>query len=444
MRPYLNKLERHIIEYLPLEEIHPDPRNPRKHETRHIKALAKSIAEFNFNVPVLIDDSGQLVAGHARYEAAKLLGIAEIAAIRLRHLDEPRRRAFMVADNRLHDLSSWNRENLASILLELSELDLDFDIELTGFSVAEIDLMVPTEQDDPADEPEVEAGPLITVAGDRWLLGAHQLICASALEQISYRAIMANELADVIVTDPPYNVPMQGHVAGLGKVKHPAFVQCNGEMSVEEFIAFLHAAMELSAAHSRDGSLHFWAMDWRHLLELYSAARPVYDEQINLCVWAKTSAGMGSFYRSQHELYGVWRKGKATHRNNVQLGRFGRSRSNLWTYPGANTFGRASDEGNLLAVHPTVKPVALIQDILLDCTKRGDLVLDPFLGSGSTIIAAEKIGRRARGCELDPKYVDAIIRRWQRWTGERARRSDGALFNDLEGAAIEESETAKL
>jgi DNA modification methylase len=436
-------VERHIIEYLPLDQIRPDPRNPRKHEKRHIKALAKSIAEFNFNVPVLIDDSGQLVAGHARYEAALLLGLSVIAVIRLRHLDEARRRAFMVADNRLHDLSSWNHTNLASILLELSEADLDFDIELTGFSIAEIDLMQVTDEDDPTDEPEVETGPAVAVLGDRWLLGEHQLLCASALEQASYAALMANDLADVIVTDPPYNVPMEGHVTGLGKVKHEAFVQCNGEMSEDEFIAFLRAAMGHAAACTRDGSLHFWAMDWRHLFELYSAARGVYDEQINLCVWAKTSPGMGSFYRSQHELYGVWRKGKVTHRNNVQLGRFGRSRSNLWTYPGANSFSRTSEEGNLLALHPTVKPVALIQDILLDCTKRGDLVLDPFLGSGSTIMAAQKVGRRARGFELSPSYVDTTIRRWQRWTGERAQRSDGALFNDLEAAMVEQAAAAR-
>jgi hypothetical protein len=193
--------------------------------------------------------------------------------------------------------------------------------------------------------------------------------------------------------------------------------------------------MRNAAEFSRDGSLHYWAMDWRHLHELGIAARAVYDEQVNLCVWTKRSAGMGSFYRSQHELFGVWRKGKVRHRNNVQLGRFGRSRTNVWSYPGASSFGPTRDEGNLLALHPTVKPVALIADILLDCTKRGDIVLDMFMGSGSTIIAAEKLGRKARGLEFDPLYIDTIIRRWQRWTGEKARRLDGALFDNLEAAA---------
>src|SRR5439155_7004843 len=189
-----------------------------------------------------------------------------------------------------------------------------------------------------------------------------------------------------------------------------------------------------------DGSLHYWAMDWRHQYELSVAARSVYDEHVNLCVWAKTAAGMGSLYRSQHELFAVWRKGKARHRNNVELGRFGRSRSNVWSYPGANSFGRASDEGNLLALHPTVKPVALIADAILDSTKRGDIVLDPFLGSGSTLIAAEKVGRRCRGIELDPAYVDTIIRRWQRWSGGLARRrSDGRLFDNIEAEAAEQA-----
>lgn len=437
MKRQLHHVERHIIEYLPLDQIRSDPRNPRAHQDRHIKSLAKSIAEFNFNVPVLVDDSGQIVAGQARYEAAKLLCMPVIAVIRLRHLDEPRRRAFMIADNRLHDLSTWNRENLSSILLELADADLDFDIELTGFSVAEIDLMQVFDESDPDNEPQLEHGPPVSVLGDLWELGQHRVLCASALVQASYAALMADELADVIITDPPYNVPMGGHVTGLGKVKHQPFPEANGEKSETEFTDFLQKAMGFAAASSRDGSLHYWAMDWRHLFELYSAARATYDEQVNLCVWGKTSPAMGSLYRSQHELFGVWRKGKTTHRNNVQLGRFGRSRSNLWTYPGANSFSRASDEGNLLELHPTVKPLALIQDIILDCTKRGDLVLDPFLGSGTAIIAAEKIGRRARGCELHPPYVDTIIRRWQRWTGERARRSDGALFNDLEAAASE-------
>ena len=425
----------HVIEYWPLGRITPNPRNPRTHRTRHIKALAKSIAEFGFNVPILVDENRKIVAGHGRYEAAKLLGMTEVPIICVRHLSEHQLSALMVADNRLHDLSSWNRDNLASILLELSEADLNFDVEVTGFSVGEIDLMLMPEEETSRDDDMPTAGPAVTTVGDLWLLGEHKLLCADALRLSSYRELMPDETADVVVTDPPYNVPMEGHVSGLGKTSHRPFVQANGEMSSAQFAGFLESAMRNAAEVSRDGSLHYWAMDWRHLPELHAAAGKVYDEQINLCVWSKQTAGMGSFYRSQHELFGVWRKGRLRHRNNVQLGRFGRSRTNVWSYPSANSFSRASDEGNLLALHPTVKPVALVADILLDSTKRGDIVLDPFMGSGSTMIAAEKIGRRARGLELDPLYVDTIIRRWQHWSGEQARRDDGALFDDLAGVA---------
>jgi DNA modification methylase len=424
-------LPMHIVENVPIDQIRPDPRNPRNHRDRHVKALAKCIAEFGFNVPVLIDDNGQLIAGHGRYAAALLLGLAAIPAIRLKHLNEQQRQAFMIADNRLHDLSSWNRTNLATILLELAESDLDFDIEVPGFSVGEIDLMVMTAEDEAAarDAELPEAGPAIAVVGDTWTLGNHRVHWGDALLRASYQTLMGDVRADVVSTDSPYNVPMAGHVSGL--------VQCSGELSEDEFTGFQRSAMRHSAEFLRDGSLHYWAMDWRHQFELISAARSVYDEQINLCVWTKSSGcGMGSFYRSQHELFGVWRKGRTRHRNNVQLGRFGRTRTNVWIYPGANSFSRASDEGDLLALHPTVKPMALVVDIILDCTQRGDIVLDPFLGSGSTIIAAEKVGRRAYGLELDPLYVDTIIRRGQRWTGERACRADGARFDDLEAAAL--------
>lgn len=282
-----------------------------------------------------------------------------------------------------------------------------------------------------------DPGPAVCSLGDRWELGPHIVVCGSALDAATYPLLMAGEKADVVASDPPFNVPILGHVSGLGKVKHREFAQAVGELSESEFIAFLERSFRNAAEGSRDGSLHYWAMDWRHLHELITAARAVYDEQVNLCVWAKSNAGMGSFYRSQHELFSVWRRGKVRHTNNVELGRFGRSRSNIWSYPGANSFGRGSDEGNLPALHPTVKPVALMADLILDSTKRGDLALDPFLGSGSTLIAAHKVGRRCRGIELDPAYVDTIIRRWQRWSGEQARRSDGAIFDDVARAAEE-------
>lgn len=430
------------IEYLPLAEIRPDPSNPRLHGKRHVRQIAKSIEAFGFNAPILIDDERQIVGGHGRYAAAILLGLPRAPTICLGHLSSQQRRAYMVADNRLGDLSKWDGKALAGIMLELAEADLSFDIEAAGFSVGEIDLMVAAAQGDAGDtDDEIpDPGPIISQFGDIWDLGEHAILAGSALEEASYLAIMSEEEADVVFSDPPYNVPIHGHVSGLGKIQHREFAQAVGEMTEEEFIRFLMTALALAKRFSRDGSLHYWAMDWRHQHELSVAARSVYDEQINLCVWAKTAAGMGSLYRSQHELFAVWRKGKTRHRNNVELGRFGRSRSNVWSYPGANSFGRRSDEGNLLALHPTVKPVALVADAILDSTCRGDIVLDPFLGSGSTLIAAEKVGRRCRGIELDPAYVDTIIRRWQRWSGGLARRrSDGRLFDNLEAEAVEQA-----
>jgi len=423
------------IRYQHPDALRPDPRNPRVHGKRHIKQLAGSMAAFGFNIPIAVDEDNQVIAGHGRLAAAKLLKLTSVPTICLSHLDEQARLAYLVADNRLNDLSSWNSDGLAGIMVELSDAELSFDLNAVGFSVAEIDLMaaMPVERDkDDALPPE---GPTVAQAGEIYELGDHVVICASALDPEVYRRLMGRYVADMIFGDPPYNVPIRGHVSGLGKVKHREFKQGVGEQTESQFISFLERSMRNAAEWSRDGSLHMWAMDWRHLHELTVAARAVYTEQINLCVWSKNNAGMGSFYRSQHELFAVWRKGTIRHRNNIELGRFGRSRSNVWSYPGANSFGRASDEGNLLHAHPTVKPVALVADAILGSTKRGDIVLDPFLGSGSTLIACEKVSRRCRGIELDPAYVDLIIRRWQRWSGEKARRTDGVLFDDLEAAA---------
>ena len=426
-----------VITYLTPSSLRPDPRNPRKHSKRHIKQLAKSIEAFGFIVPALIDSERQLVTGHGRVDAAKQLGLAEVPTICVDHLTFEQRQAYMIADNRLTDLSSWNTQLLGQILVDLTEAEIDFGIEAIGFSVAEIDLLLTTaEVVDSADDELVPEGPAVTRLGDRWDLGRHVIICGSALDEATYTALLAGEKVDVVVGDPPYNVPIAGHVSGLGKIKHREFAEGVGEMSEGEFIVWLERVFRLAARSSRNGSLHYWAIDWRHLYEMTVAARSTYTEQVNLCVWTKSAAGMGSFYRSQHELFVVWRHGKSRHRNNVELGRFGRSRTNVWPCAGATGGGSKTDEGNLLTLHPTVKPIKLIADIILDSTMRGDLVLDPFLGSGSCLIAAEKVGRRCRGIELDPHYVDTAIRRWQRWTGEQARRSgDGALFDDLERAA---------
>jgi DNA modification methylase len=425
------------VRYQHPDALRPDPRNPRAHGPRHVKQISKSIDAFGFNAPIAVDESNCVIAGHGRLEAAKLLKLKEVPTICLGHLGEHARTAYMVADNRMTDLSDWTDDNLAAIMAELADADLSFDLDATGFSIAEIDLMFKV--DDAAEDKDdalPEPGVAVARIGDLFILGGHRILCASALEPESYRLLIGRERADLVFGDPPFNVPIKGHVSGLGKIKHREFAQATGEMSEAQFISFLERAFGNAADWSRDGSLHYWAMDWRHLHELTLAARSVYREQVNLCVWTKPAGGMGAFYRSQHELFAVWRKGAIRNRNNVELGRFGRSRTNVWAYASANIGGRTSDEGNLLALHPTVKPVQLVADAILDSTRRGDVVLDPFLGSGSTLIAAEKVGRRCRGIELDPLYIDTIIRRWQRWSGEKAVRADGVLFDDLEAAPL--------
>jgi DNA modification methylase len=427
----------HVRE-LPLGKLRPDPKNPRAHGDKQVRQIANSIEAFGFNVPILIDRHMQVIAGHGRVLASKLLGLTEVPTICLEHLTEAQRRAFMIADNRLTENSTWDARLLGEQLKILSEAELDFSLEITGFEMAEIDLYIDGlesgDDEDAADAlPETSNGIQVTRQGDTWLLGKHRVACGDALHPDSYTSLLQGRLAAAVFTDPPYNVPIDGHATGLGKARHREFAMAAGEMSSEEFTSFLSNSLSHAAEHSSQGSIHYVAMDWRHMSELLAAGRVVYSELKNLCVWTKDNGGMGSFYRSQHELIFVFKHGTEPHRNNVQLGQFGRYRTNVWNYPGANSFSRTSPEGNLLALHPTVKPVALVADALLDSTARSEIVLDPFLGSGTTVIAAERTGRICYGLELDPQYVDTIVRRWQTFTSKEAvDEQSGRSFNDLE------------
>jgi 16S rRNA G966 N2-methylase RsmD len=425
-----DKAGRHIaVVYRQIADLKLDPKNPRSHSVRQVRQIARSIEAFGFNVPVLVDADLNVVAGHGRLLACIKLGWVEVPTVSLSHLSKAQAKAFMIADNRLTETSTWDDQLLAEQLKELSVLDLDFSLEATGFEMGEIDLRIEglgdeaDAADDPADVlPADTQLPSVSKAGDLWLLGYHCVYCGSALEEAALAALMRGDKATMVFTDPPYNVPIVGHASGLGAVRHRDFAMASGEMSEAEFTAFLTKACELLASHSVDGAIHFICMDWRHLSELSAAGRKAYAELKNICVWAKHNAGMGSLYRSQHELVFVFKNGRGAHHNNVQLGQFGRHRSNVWHYRGINAPGLSSEgEGNLLALHPTVKPVALVADAILDCSGRGDTVLDSFLGSGTTIIAAERTGRRCYGLELDPRYVDTIIRRWQAFTGQSAR-----------------------
>jgi DNA modification methylase len=357
----------------------------------------------------------------------------------LDHLTPAQARAFMITDNRLTEIATWDDRLLAQQLKDLSLLGLDFSLELTGFEMGEIDLRiasledVPDQADDPAGAlPEFSTQPAVGKIGDLWMLGRHRLLCGSALDVAAFAALMGEERAATVITDPPYNVRIDGHASGLGAVHHRPFPMASGEMDRAEFTAFLSQTCRNLAEFSFDGAVHYIFMDWRHAEELLAAGRDVYGELINLCVWTKHNAGMGSLYRSQHELVFVFKHGRNGHRNNVQLGQFGRNRTNVWHYPGANSFARCGEEGNLSALHPTIKPVAMIADAILDCSARGDIVLDGFLGSGTTVIAAERTGRRCYGLELDSGYVDTIIRRWHALTGGSARHAaSGRSFDDL-------------
>jgi DNA modification methylase len=426
------------VTYLRTTSLKPDPRNPRVHTDKQVRQIAQSIESFGFNVPLLIDDHQQVIAGHGRLMAARKMGWDTVPTIKLGHLTESQRMAFLIADNKLTENAFWNERMLGEQLKILSELELDFDLEAIGFEVPEIDLLIDglntVPEADPDDRlPEISES-AVTAAADLWQLGKHRVLCGNSLVTESYERLMQGERADLVITDPPYNVVIDGHATGNGAIRHREFAMASGEMSSAEFTDFLRKAMSAARSHSHAGSLAYYFMDFRHMREILSAGHDVYTELLNLCVWAKSNGGMGSFYRSAHELVFLFKNGSASYRNNVQLGKFGRYRTNVWNYPGANTFSR-SDEGNLLALHPTPKPVALIADAIKDCTARGDLILDPFLGSGTAVIAAERSRRRCYGLELDPLYVDTIIRRWQRQTNlEAVHVESGETFNGRDNA----------
>lgn len=422
---------------VPIAGLRPYDRNARTHSRRQIRKIATSIERFGFVNPVLIDQNNMIIAGHGRVAAAKLLSWTEVPTLRVEHLTEAEKRAYILADNRLAEEAGWDQEILAIELQGL--IEIDFTVELTGFDTAEVDRILDAraEADAPdhdlADDvpPIPAAGAAVTQPGDLWELGSHRLLCADATDAASYSRLLGDDCAAMIFTDPPYNVPIEGHVSGLGKVRHREFAMASGEMTPDQFRSFLETVFSHMAAHSADGAIHFICMDWRHMAETLAAGGAVYSELKNLCVWAKSNGGMGTFYRSRHELIFAFKSGTAAHINNFELGQTGRYRTNVWEYAGVNSFGR--DRDSALAMHPTVKPVALVADAIKDCSRRRQIVLDPFAGSGTTVIAAEKTGRRARVLELDPLYCDTIIRRWQAFTGKRARNAaSGLTFETIE------------
>jgi DNA modification methylase len=409
--------------------------NARTHSRHQIRQIANSIKQFGFTNPVLVDQTNMIIAGHGRVAAAALLGLDHVPTIQLEGLTCDELRAYIVADNRLAEKAGWDSSILAIELQQLLTVGGKLDVTITGFNIPEIDVIIDEANHTPDKDDSfiVEAGaPPKTQLGDLWLLGKHRLLCGNSLDGAAFKTLMSSQRADVVFVDPPYNVAIAGNVSGNGSIRHREFAMASGEMNEAEYVAFLKTSLRLLARHSADGSVHYICVDWRHVGELLVAGKQIYEQILNLCVWVKNNGGMGSFYRSQHELIFVFKNGRGSHRNNVQLGKFGRSRSNIWQYPNASTLSRQTDEGNLLALHPTVKPVALVADAILDCSARGDLVVDAFLGSGTTLIASQRVGRTCYAIEFDPLYVDVAIRRWQRYTGDRAIHSlTGKSFDEI-------------
>jgi DNA modification methylase len=386
-------------------------------------------------MPVVVDHSAQVVIGHGRVLAARKLSMPRIPVVEIRHLSAAQLKALRLADNKLAQNSHWDERFLGESLLELQSMDRDFDLSITGFSLPEIDLVIQKLSDpviaDSDDDVGSATGVAVCQIGDVWELGAHRIHCGDATTEAAFACVMTDELAHIVFTDPPYNVRIDGHASGKGRVRHREFAQGAGEFSRDQFVDFLTKACTQLKAYTVNGAIHFLCMDWKHLDELLTTGREVYSELKNIVVWAKNNAGMGSLYRSQHELICVFKSGSGPHVNNVKLGKNGRNRTNVWEYASAGTQVRKGN--NVLKLHPTVKPVSLVMDALLDCSNRGDLVLDCFLGSGTTLLAAERTGRICRAIELDPLYVDTAVRQWQNLTGSTAvRMSDGKLFRDVE------------
>ncbi len=408
-----------------INQIKPYKNNPKLHNKKQVSQIVNSIKEFGFVNPILIDEDGEIIAGHGRYMAAQAMNMTNVPAIVLSHLSDAQKRMYRIADNKLTELGKWSPELLQIEFKELSVMDVDLDLEITGFETEEIDRFVLENFKQP--NPKEEEIPVMTEVdkkcknGDIWQLGRHLFVCGDALKAETYAKLMGEKRANMVLTDPPFN-DVVANIGSMGKIKHDEFAMASGEMSVTEFTNFLETFMQHAKNYSVDGSLHYLFMDWRHILEISTAASSVYDEIKNICVWVKNNGGMGSLYRSQHELCFIYKNGKSSHTNNINLGAHGNYRTNVWQYAGANgsTEGREN-----LKLHPTVKPVIMLKDAILDITKRGDIVLDCFLGSGSTLMACEQTGRTCYGIELEPKYCDVVIKRYEQLTGDKAIKIGG-------------------
>jgi len=430
---------------VPIDQIRVFEDSARRHPKRQLNKMIKLLRHFGQIVTLIVDENNKLIDGHLMLDALRRLGATEVAVSVLKEISPAEVIALRLSLNRLAEDTVWDSDKLRDQIQELQELnELSFDMELTGFDAPEIDHILSIEAiaDDAIEE--VKASDLMpgmrtmVRRGDVFRLGDHAVCCDDSRDPGVLAKAMNGELARVVFIDPPYNVPIQGHVSGLGKTRHREFPLASGEMTPVQFTSFLEEALNSVASVAVDGAILFVCMDFRHMGELLSAAVEAALELKNLCVWVKSAPGMGTFYRSQHELVFVFKKGSGPHTNNFELGQYGRSRSNVWRYAGVNTWGK--DRMKLLGAHPTVKPLVMVADALKDVSKRGETVVDSFLGSGTTLLAAEKTGRRCVGIELDPGYVEVAIRRWQSLTGRDAVLAEtGQTFDEVISTRLRQS-----
>ncbi|UVK55341.1 ParB N-terminal domain-containing protein [Mesorhizobium sp. AR02] len=431
-----------VIEQIPPARLKPHPSNAKTHSKKQIGQIARSVKRFGFQSPVIINADNVVLAGHGRIEAAKLLGLALIPCLRVTGLSDAEERAFVIADNKIAANGGWDRgilaESLHALMLDLPQLEIPDDLSITGFESGEIEAILSDHElsaADPADDIGVApaGSPIVTRRGDLWLLGDHRLVCGDARDPASVDKLMAGKCADVAIIDPPWNVEVTGHIGGRGKTRHAEFAFASGEMNGRQYRRFLAASLKRLMAACKDGALIYVFIDWRHIEVLCEVGRTAGLVLRNICIWNKTTPGQGSFYRSAHELVVVFQKPGAAAVNNIALGKFGRSRTNVWTFASPNKF---KDTNDPLSGHPTPKPVTMIAEAIKDASHRRGIVLDSFLGSGTTILAAEKVGRLGYGIEYEPVYCDLSIRRWQAFTGKDAVLSTtGQTFDEIAAAA---------
>lgn len=424
------------IETVNVGQLKPYKNNAKIHSPDQISQIAASIQQFGFVSPILIDENDEIIAGHGRFEAAKILNLSQVPVLSIGHLTNVQKRKLRIADNRISENGGgWDADLLNIEIGELCELEDIADITITGFNDIEIDQIL-AEPRTKAEVKKLDTVPyvaddeIITVPGDIWEFdGRHRIICGDSTDRDTFAKLLGDKRVNLVLQDPPFNIKIDGFVSGNGSVKHPDFAMAAGKMSDSEYAEFLGKNFALCSEFANDNAMIFNFIDWRNIMPMLTACKQNFARYINLCVWVKNKAGMGTPYRSQHELCTVFLNKGGTVPDHIKLGKYGRNRSNVWHYYGCNSYG---PHRNDLKMHPTVKSFEMLSDIMLDVTSIGDAVLDCFLGSGSTFIAAQRHKRICYGIEYEPKYVDTCVKRFYEAFGiDAINLRTGKTYTDL-------------